>query len=160
MNKPSRRAVVRTGVWAVPVVATAAVAPAFAAASCSDCVTITGFAGGCKMPGKKRGKSYAITLNVTNPGAPQTMTISGIVVTGAPLVQECPESFLVPTGNSQIVLFVSDITNSQQKAATVTITYFSNPKTLSTFSFDIDGFHPFDDATCPKTLEPPADCIG
>ena len=30
MNKPSRRAVVRTGVWAVPVVATAAAAPAFA----------------------------------------------------------------------------------------------------------------------------------
>jgi hypothetical protein len=160
MNKPSRRAVVRTGVWAVPVVATAAVAPAFAAASCSDCVTITGFAGGCKMPGKKRGKSYAITLNVTNPGPPQTMTIAGIVVTGAPLVQECPESFLVPSGKSQITIFVSDITNSQQKAATVTITYYSNPQTLSTFSFDIDGFHPFNDATCPKTLEPPADCIG
>jgi hypothetical protein len=58
------------------------------------------------------------------------------------------------------VIFVSDLTNSQQKAATVTITYFSNPQTLSTFSFDIDGFHPFNDATCPKTLQPPADCIG
>ena len=30
MNKPSRRAVVRTGVWAVPVAAPAGAAPAFA----------------------------------------------------------------------------------------------------------------------------------
>ena len=159
MNKPSRRAVVRTGVWAVPVVATAAAAPAFATVSCSDCVTITGFAGGCKMPGKKRGKSYAITLNVTNPGAPQTMTISGIVVTGAPLVQECPTSFMVPSGDSSIIIFVSDITNSQQKNATVTINYTSGGTTQQ-FSFDINGFHPFQDETCPKTLQPPADCIG
>ena len=159
MNKPSRRAVVRTGVWAVPVVATAAVAPAFATVSCTDCVTITGFAGGCKMPGNPRGKSYAITLNVTNPGAPQTMSIDGITVTGAPLVQECPTSFSVPSGNSQIVIFVSDITNSQQKAATVTINYTS-AGTTKQFSFDIDGFHPFANDTCPKTLLPPADCIG
>jgi hypothetical protein len=159
MNKPSRRAVVRTGVWAVPVVATAAAAPAFATVSCTDCVTITGFAGGCKLPGNPRGKSYAITLNVTNPGPAQTMCIDGIVVTGAPLVQECPTCFDVPSGDSQIVIYVSDITNSQQKAATVTINYTSHGSTQQ-FSFDINGFHPFQDQTCPKTLQPPADCIG
>jgi hypothetical protein len=159
MNKPSRRAVVRTGVWSVPVVVTAAAAPAFATVSSGTGVTITGFAGGCKMPGEPRGKSYAITLNVTNPGAPQLLTIDSITVTGAPLVQECPESFTVPSGNSVIVIFVSDVTNSQQKQATVTITYTSGGATQQ-FSFPIDGFHPFQDETCPKTLQPPADCIG
>jgi len=159
MKQPSRRAVVRTGVWSVPVVAVAATAPAFATVSNGGGVTITGFAGGCKMPGKPRGKSYAITLNVSNPGAPQVLTIDSITVTGAPLVQECPTSFATPSGDSQVIIFVSDITNSQQKDATVTITYDSAGAT-KVFSFDINGFHPFQDETCPKTLQPPADCIG
>jgi hypothetical protein len=159
MNKPSRRAVVRTGVWAVPVVATAAAVPAFAAVSCTDCVTITGFGGGCKMPGNPRGKSYAIKLEVTNPGAPQVLTIDHITVTGAPLVQECPDNFLVASGNSEIILFMSDISNSQQKQATVTINYTSGG-VAAQFSFVIDGFKPFNGVECPKTLQPPASCIG
>lgn len=159
MNKPSRRAVVRTGVWSVPVVATVAAAPAFATVSNTDGPSITGFAGGCKMPGQPRGKSYAITLQVSNSGQPQVLTIDSITVTGAALVQECPTSFTVPGGNSSLVIFVSDLSNSQQKQATVTITYTSGGTTKQ-FSFDINGFHPFNDTTCPKALTPPADCIG
>ena len=51
MNKPSRRAVVRTGVWAVPVVATAAAAPAFAGTGTPPPVIIVGVGAGCKLPG-------------------------------------------------------------------------------------------------------------
>lgn len=159
MNKPSRRAVVRTGVWSVPVVATAAAAPAFATVSNTECVTITGCASGCKMPGKPRGKSYAITLHVMNSGQPQVLTIDHITVTGAPLVQACPTTFSVPKGPSRVTVFVSDLKNSQQKHATVSITYTSGGTTKQ-FAFPIDGFHPFKDYSCPKTLAPPADCIG
>ncbi len=159
MNKPSRRAVVRTGVWSIPVVATVAAAPAFATVSNTQCVTITGFGGGCKLPGKPRGKSYAITLHLANSGKPQTVTIESITVTGAPLVQECPTTFAVPSGSSDIVIYVSDVKNSQQKHATVTLTYTS-AGTTQQFSFTIDGFKPFGDHACPKTLAPPADCIG
>src|SRR3954454_5773668 len=51
MNKPSRRAVVRTGVWAVPVVATAAAAPAFAGTDTPPPVVILGTGSGCKVSG-------------------------------------------------------------------------------------------------------------
>ena len=51
MNKPSRRAVVRTGVWAVPVVATASMAPAFAGSGTPPPVTIDGVGAACKLPG-------------------------------------------------------------------------------------------------------------
>jgi hypothetical protein len=124
MNKPSRRAVVRTGVWAVPVVATATVAPAFANGSiCTNCVTITGLAAGCKLPGVPRGKAYALVFNVTNTGPAQTLTINTLMVSGTGLVAECPATFDVPTGDSQIVVYVTDGINSQQKNATGTINY-------------------------------------
>ena len=159
MNKPSRRAVVRTGVWAVPAVATVAVAPAFAT-SCADCVTVTGIVAGCKLPGNPRGKSYAIVLSVSNPSTSQTLTIDeiDIVVTGAPLqtATYCPDTFLVPPGDSQIIIYVSDLANSQQKQATVTVKYHSTGNADS-FSFGIDGFHPFLDA-CPKSFDPDVAC--
>src|SRR3954454_18319893 len=50
MNKASRRAVVRTGVWAVPVVATAAAAPAFAGTTTPP-VDVEAMGSGCKLPG-------------------------------------------------------------------------------------------------------------
>jgi hypothetical protein len=52
MNKPSRRAVVRTGVWAVPVVGTAAAAPAFARTGEVPPVSIDGIGQGGTFPGK------------------------------------------------------------------------------------------------------------
>jgi hypothetical protein len=157
MNKPSRRAVVRTGVWAVPVVAVAAAAPALATSGPPP-VTITGLAGGCKLPGNPRGKSYAITLNITNSSStPQAFSIDGVTVTGTPVGSACPNTFSVPSGNSQVTFYISDLQNSQQKDATVTISYESNG-TPETFSFQINGFHPFGDATCPHDLTPPTTC--
>jgi hypothetical protein len=160
MNKPSRRAVVRTGVWAVPVVATASMAPAFAGSGTPP-IEITGVAASCKMPGEQRGKSYAIILNVTNSSTTDTLAITDITikVTGAPVtsVAYCPSTFSIPPGDSKITVFVSDGINSQQKAADITIFYTSpQDQGTQTFTFHVDAFHPFGD--CPKILEPPAGC--
>ena len=68
MNKPSRRAVVRTGVWAVPAVATAAAVPAFAGSG--PVVTIAANGSVCKDPGDGQNtKDYEFTLYFTNSSA-------------------------------------------------------------------------------------------
>lgn len=151
MNKPSRRAVVRTGVWAVPVVATAAAAPAMATSEGQPPVVITGVAGGCKLPGQPRDKSYAITLNVTNSSPdPQPISITSFAISGGPTTTPSPTDFTVPSGQSTITFVVSGLSSSQRQA-TATVTYMSNG-TVETFSFSIDGFHPFGDTTCPKGI--------
>jgi hypothetical protein len=160
MNKPSRRAVVRTGVWAVPVVATASMAPAFAGSGVPP-ITITGVAASCKLPGEKRGKSYAIILSVHNSSTTDTLSITeiDITVTGAPVKQVayCPSTFSVPPGDSTLTVYVSDAINSQQKAADITIFYTSPLDSgVQFFSFHVDAFHPFGD--CPKDLTPPVGC--
>lgn len=67
MNKPSRRAVVRTGVWAVPVVATAAAVPAFAGTGSPPPVQISAVGSVCKDPGEGQNtKDYEFTLSFTN----------------------------------------------------------------------------------------------
>jgi hypothetical protein len=160
MNKPSRRAVVRTGVWAVPAVASVAVAPAFAT-SCTDCVTITGLVAGCKLPGNPRGKSYAIVLAVSNPSTTSTVNIDSIdiQVTGTPLqtATYCPDTFVVPPGDSQIIVYVSDLSNSQQKDANITVNYHSGANPEQSFPFTVNGFHPFND-NCPKDFDPDNAC--
>jgi hypothetical protein len=160
MNKPSRRAVVRTGVWAVPVVATAAAAPSFAGTGTPP-IEITGVAASCKLPGVVRGKSYALILNVTNSSTTDTLTITeiDIKVTGAPVttVAYCPSTFEIPPNISTLTVYVSDGINSQQKAADITIFYTSPQDTgTQSFTFHVDGFHPFGD--CPKDLNPPQGC--
>jgi hypothetical protein len=160
MNKPSRRAVVRTGVWAVPVVATASMAPAFAGSGTPP-VEITGVAAACKMPGEPRGKSYAIILNVHNSSDAVTLNITDITikVTGAPVttIGYCPSTFTIPPGDSQITVFVTDGINSQNKAADISI-FYTSPVDQGTqvFTFHVDSFHPFGD--CPKDLQPPVGC--
>jgi len=160
MNKPSRRAVVRTGVWAVPVVATASMAPAFAGSGTPP-IEITGVAAACKMPGEQRGKSYAIILNVHNSSTSDTLSITevDIKVTGAPVttIGYCPSTFTIPPGDSQITVFVTDGINSQQKAADITFFYTSPlDQGVQSFAFHVDGFHPF--GVCPKDLTPPVGC--
>jgi hypothetical protein len=75
MNKPSRRAVVRTGVWAVPVVATAAAAPAFAGTDNPPPVQISAVGSVCKDPGEGQNtKDYEFTISFTNnAGTAQTV---------------------------------------------------------------------------------------
>jgi|tagenome__1003787_1003787.scaffolds.fasta_scaffold19166418_2 hypothetical protein len=50
MTRPSRRAVVRTGVWAVPVVATRAAAPAFAGRGAPRPLTVDRGSAACRLP--------------------------------------------------------------------------------------------------------------
>lgn len=165
MNKPSRRAVVRTGVWAVPVVATASAVPAFAGSG--QTITITGVAASCKMPGEKRGKSYAVILNVTNAGtvaADLTITEIDVTITKGQqttTVGFCPATFEdVPPGNSTITVFLTDTITSQNKAATVDVFYTSPVDSgTQTLEFLIDDFHPFGEAECSKDLEPPESCV-
>jgi hypothetical protein len=87
MNKPSRRAVVRTGVWAVPAVATAAAAPAFASGSVDNCagdVCLSGNGAACKLPGHSTHNNatwygYRMTLTFFNDsGADQTVTVQSV----------------------------------------------------------------------------------
>jgi hypothetical protein len=161
MNKPSRRAVVRTGVWAVPVVATASMAPAFAGSG-SPPIEITGVAAACKMPGVVRGKDYAIILNVHNSSTADTLTIDKIQVTivkgqQTSTVGYCPSTFAVPPGDSQITVFVTDGITSQNKAADITVFYESpQDQGQQQFTFHVESFHPFGD--CSKVHAPATGC--
>jgi len=78
MNKPSRRAVVRTGVWAVPAVTIATAAPAFAAVSGTPPVVVSGKGSVCKDPGEGQNtKDYEFTVYFTNEtGDPQTVNVA------------------------------------------------------------------------------------
>lgn len=140
MNKPSRRAVVRTGVWAVPVVATAAAAPAFAGTGSPPPVTIGSVGSGCKLPGHSthHGESwYGYRMLVTfqnNTSAPQTVTLldfkmSGKATDGFPVGQVLA---LAP-GNTPQLFIVTSASSSQR---TATITYAVSGQTYtSTVTF-------------------------
>src|SRR3954452_18371911 len=102
MNKPSRRAVVRTGVWAVPVVATVAAAPAFAATSGNPPpVTIDAVGSVCKDPGEGQNtKDYEFTLTFTNTTASsQTVLISNFNFKDRDNVPD-PASVVVPANTT------------------------------------------------------------
>jgi len=160
MNKPSRRAVVRTGVWAVPVVATASMAAAFAGPGVPP-IEITGVVASCKLPVEVRGKSYALIFSVHNSSTTDALSITeiDITVTGAPVKQVayCPSTVTIPPGDSTLTVFVTDGINGQQKAADITIFYTSPLDSgVQFFTFHVDSFHPFGD--CPKDLTPPVSC--
>lgn len=164
---------VRTGVGAERAGPGMAVAAAFApsrapsrAESRAESVTISGLVARCKPPGRLHGSprgrppgtSYAIVLSVTNPSTSQTLTIDEIdlAVPGSPAgtATYCPDTFLVPPGDSQIDLNVSDL--GRQEQTTVTLRYHSN-EGLESFSFGIDTYHPFLDGS-PASLDPDSAC--
>jgi hypothetical protein len=123
MKKPSRRAVVRTGVWAVPVVATAAAAPSFAGTHAPPPVTVDCVGHGCKLPGSSTDvrKGYRMVLTFHNASAdPQPVTVTSFTISGAPTTDLTPKSFTVPSGTSTRV-FVVQSTTSSQRAATVSL---------------------------------------
>jgi hypothetical protein len=121
MKKPSRRAVVRTGVWAVPVVATAAAAPAFAGTGTPSPVTVDCVGVACKLPGGssdvRKGYRMVLTFHNTS-GSAQPITITSFSIGGAPTTDVTPKSFAVPIGTSTRVFMVQSTTSSQ-RAATV-----------------------------------------
>ena len=151
MNKPSRRAVVRTGVWAVPVVATAAAAPAFAGTSEPPPVTIDAIGQACKLPGQSTDVDYGYRMVLTfhNPsGAEQLITIVSFTISGAPTTDITPKQFTVPK-NDSTKLFIVQSTNSAQREATVT--YMVDGQTVST----VVSFASFNPCKCdPKDADP------
>jgi hypothetical protein len=127
MNKPSRRAVVRTGVWAVPAVATVAAAPAFAGSPGTP-VTIESAGAGCKLPGKSyhNGKywwGYRIYLTFDNSSSTdQVVVITGFNITGKTTTDLNPTVVTVPPGQSSRV-FIVQSTDSSMRSATLNVTY-------------------------------------
>jgi hypothetical protein len=159
MNKPSRRSVVRTGVWAVPAVAVATSAPAFAG-STDNCTTdgkvcVEGTGTGCKLPGHSThdgqtfyGYRMVVTFdNNTNADIDITLddfTISGKSTQGFPTGTVLT---LSPGGNP--TLFIVTSSASSQRSATIFYTYNAVQFT-ATVSFDT-----FNPCKCdPKDADP------
>jgi hypothetical protein len=151
MNKPSRRAAVRTGVWAVPVVATAAAAPAFAGTGDPPPVTIDGVGQACKLPGQSTDVHYGYRMVLTFhnvSGSAQVVTIAKFESSGAKTTDITPTQFSVPKGDSTRV-FIVQSSNSAQRNATVT--YVVDGQTVST----VVAFDSFGPCKCePKDADP------
>jgi hypothetical protein len=127
MNKPSRRAVVRTGVWAVPVVATASMAPAFAGSGTPPPVTIDSTGTACKFPGRSTDVPYGYRMTVTfenNSGVDQPIEIKSFDISGKTTTDINPTLFTVPGVQGQTVptpkTFIVASSNSAQRYATIT----------------------------------------
>ena len=141
MKKPSRRAVVRTGVWAVPVIATAAAAPAFAGTGTPSPVCVDAVGHGCKLPGSSTDvrKGYRMVLTFHNTGgSAQPITITSFTISGAPTTDVTPKSFTVPTGTSTRVFIVQSSTSSERAA---TVSYLAGGQSRSTV-VDFGSFKP------------------
>jgi hypothetical protein len=142
MNKPSRRAVVRTGVWAVPVIATAAAAPAFAGSGSTPPVTIDSSGSGCKLPGKSTDTSFGYRMVVTfnnTTGKTQNVTLLDLQMDGKP-TQGFPVGRVLTLAPGRTPeLFIVTSTSSSQAAAT--ITYSVNTQT-STMGVAFSRFNP------------------
>jgi hypothetical protein len=151
MKKPSRRAVVRTGVWAVPVVATAAAAPAFAGTSTPCPVTVDAVGAACKLPGSSTDvrKGYRMLLTFHNSSqSAQAITVTSFTISGAPTTQFTPKSFMVPPGTSTKV-FIVQSTTSSQRAATVSYVVASQSTSV------VVDFGSFNPCKCtPKGADP------
>jgi len=143
MNKPSRRAVVRTGVWSVPVVAVATIAPAYATTSGNPPpVTITGVGSGCKLPGNPNDWSYRIVLNFKSTSSTaEAITILKFDISGAPTSTFSPATFTVPSGVSSKAFVVSS-SNSANRSATITYTVEGQTYTVAVA---VPTFHPCPD---------------
>ena len=149
MNKPSRRAVVRTGVWAVPVAAAAA--PAFAGTGTPPPVTVDGLGAACELPGNRTDvrKGYRMVLTFHNTGeSVLPVTITSFSISGAPMTDVTPKSFTVPNGTSTRVFIVQSPTSPQRSA---TVSYLVAGRSRSM----VVDFRSFEPCTChPRERRP------
>ncbi len=153
MNKPSRRAVVRTGVWAVPVVATAAAAPAFAGTGEPPPVTIDGIGVGCKFPGHSTDIAFGYRMILTfhnTSGIPQPIVVQSFTISGKATTDFIPKAFTVPVGDSPKLFIVQSSTSSQRFA---TVTYLVDGQVVTT----VVDFTKFDPCKCKQNDEDPSD---
>jgi hypothetical protein len=143
MKKPSRRAVVRTGVWAVPVVAAAA--PAFPA-STTPPVDIEQMGSARKLAGRgaHHGETlydYRMVVTFDNTTAsPQVvalidLTVGGKAVTGFPTGSEIT---LQPGSNQQVLVVTGPA--SSERTATITYQYGGNIVTRTVAFPDLNPY--------------------
>jgi hypothetical protein len=139
MSAPTRRSVVRAGVWTVPVVVTAAAAPAFAGTGTTPPVTVDLNGVACKLPGAPNDWSYRMTLNFTNTtAAPLTVVVTAFSISGAPTSVFSPGTFTIDPG-SHLEVFTVSSSNSANRDAT--ITYTVNGQSV-TSAIHFSSFHP------------------
>jgi hypothetical protein len=162
MNKPSRRAVVRTGVWAVPVVATAAAAPAFAGTGSPPPVTIDSVGSGCKLPGHSThdGETwYGYRMVVTfenNTSSSQNVTLLDFKISGKPTDGFPVGQILALAPGDTPELFI--VTSSASSQRTATITYSVSDQTY-TATVTFPNFNPCKcDPKDADPADPASDC--
>lgn len=159
MNKPSRRAVVRTGVWAVPAVAVATSAPAFAG-STDNCtndgnVCVEGTGTGCKLPGHSThdGETfYGYRMVVTfdnNTAADIDITLDSFTISGKATTGFPAGTILTLSPGANPTLFIVTSSASSQRSATIFYTY-NAVQYQATVAFDT-----FNPCKCdPKDADP------
>jgi hypothetical protein len=160
MNKPSRRAVVRTGVWAVPVVATAAAVPAFATGSGPSCTTdgkvcVEGVGTGCKLPGESthNGATYfgyrmVVTFDNTTT-SDITIHLDDFQISGKPTTGFPKDTDLTLSPGQNPELYIVTSSASSQRSATIFYTYLGQ-SVSATVTFDT-----FNPCKCdPKDADP------
>ena len=134
MNKPSRRAVVRTGVWAVPVVATAAAAPSFAGTGDTGCtadgnVCVSGAGSGCKLPGESthNGATYfgyrMVVTFTNNTNGPLDVSLNDFTISGKPTTGFPSGTTITLNPGANPELFIVTSSASSQRTATIFYTY-------------------------------------
>jgi hypothetical protein len=154
----SRRTVTKAMAWAVPAIAIAAPAPAFAVSG-----GILQFSGlGCKLPGNSNSiyKGYAFLLAVTNnTNSPITLNVTQITLNGTDL--GAIESVNLDTGNIQVNPFILPANFSAPHVAlltanaansangTLSVTYTTdNGVTHVTVTASVNAAPPINGASC------------
>lgn len=153
----SRRTVTKAMAWAVPVIAIAAPAPAFAVSG-----GILEFAGvGCKLPGNSNSiyKGYAFLLSVTNnTNAAVTIDVQSITLDGNSLGQIRSvnldtgniqgDPFLVPADFSapNVALLTEFAPNSQN--GILEVKYTINGGAVQTITVSVPSAPPINGASC------------
>ena len=136
-----RRAVLHAG-WTVPAVIAVSAAPALAL---SHPISITSFAGSCKLPGQScnpanYGYRMIVTFRANQAG---TVHIDSFDITGAPTTGISPTTFPVGAGNTTVTFEVYS-TNSANRDAVITYTFTPTGGSPGTYtaSVNLQGFHP------------------
>lgn len=166
----SRRTVTKAMAWAVPAIAIATPAPAFAASP--GIINFTG--GGCKLPGNSQStfKGYAFRMSATNTTAsPITVTITSITLNGEDLggstvinLATCTNlgnPFVIPanTSLSSLALLTANAGSSANGTLTVTFTVSGVAGSQSVSVF-VSAVPPIQGASCDSFTAAEKTCIS
>ena len=168
----SRRTITRAMAWAVPVIAVAAAAPAYAASQ--PILQATGE--GCKLPGNSGNlyKGYAIGFTASNPyDVSLLIRIDSIILNGTSLggtqiinltgcIKLGDGIFTIPprTSYSNLVLLTKESGNSQAGTLTATYTIVGGPGGTVTASASVDRVPPIQGGDCTDFTPAEKQCIA